>query len=172
MKFQISHNSFYYHFTALLNLLRTDDFATGGNGSDFIQLILWSEKKIIRSFALASWPCQHHISELNRGGSIFHGRISAHDYESLHRGRAKSRGLLPVSLRIARSEDAPTQCDCFSFFLSFFLPFSNFWSLTALSRVGFLYIPFFLLLPQLLCKRHQLDMERVFHNVQQSHHVN
>ena len=47
MKFQISksHNSFYYHFTALLNLLRTDDFATGGNGSDFIQLILWSEKK-------------------------------------------------------------------------------------------------------------------------------
>ena len=68
MKFQISksHNSFYYHFTALLNLLRTDDFATGGNGSDFIQLILWPEKKIIRSFALASWPCQHHISLLNK----------------------------------------------------------------------------------------------------------
>ena len=43
---------------------------------------------------------------------LFHGRISAHDYESLHRGRAKSRGLLPVSLRIARSEDATTQCDC------------------------------------------------------------
>ena len=41
------------------------------------------------------------------------------------------------------------------FFLSFFLPFSNFWSLTALSGVGFLYIPFFLLLPQLLCKCHQ-----------------
>ena len=37
----------------------------------------------------------------------------------------------------------------FSFFLSFFLPFSNFWSLTALSGVGFLYIPFFLLLFQL-----------------------
>ena len=36
-----------------------------------------------------------------------------------------------------------------SFFLSFFLPFSNFWSLTALSGVGFLYIPFFLLLLQL-----------------------
>ena len=68
MKFQISksHNSFYYHFTALLNLLRTDDFATGGNGSDFIQLILWSEKKSSEAsrpgFALASWPCQHHIT--------------------------------------------------------------------------------------------------------------
>ena len=42
----------------------------------------------------------------------FHGRISAHDYESLLRGRAKSRRPLPVSLRIAKSEDAPTQCDC------------------------------------------------------------
>ena len=42
----------------------------------------------------------------------FHGRISAHDYESLLRGRARSRRPLPVSLRIARSEDAPTQCDC------------------------------------------------------------
>ena len=31
--------------TAVLNLLRTDYFATGGNGSDFIQLIIWSEKK-------------------------------------------------------------------------------------------------------------------------------
>ena len=44
--------------------------------------------------------------------NLFHGRISAHDYESLLRGRAKSHRPLPVSLRIARSEDAPTQCDC------------------------------------------------------------
>ena len=42
-------------------------------------------------------------------GHLFHGRINAHGYESLLRGRAKSRRPLPVSLRIARSEDAPTQ---------------------------------------------------------------
>ena len=28
---------------------------------------------------------------------VFHGRVSAHDYESFHRGRAIVRGLLPVS---------------------------------------------------------------------------
>ena len=40
-RFQISksHNSFYYPYTALLNLLQTDDFLTGGNGSDFIHSI-------------------------------------------------------------------------------------------------------------------------------------
>ena len=45
--FQISksHNSFHYPFTAILNLLQTDDFATGRNGNVFIQVILRSEQK-------------------------------------------------------------------------------------------------------------------------------
>ena len=43
-------------FTALLNLLQNDDFATGGNRSDFIQLILSGKDKKKSSEASRSLP--------------------------------------------------------------------------------------------------------------------
>ena len=66
------HNLFYLPFTTLTNLLRMGDFTTGWNRHIFMPLIFgqfmlyFGQNKInsiIRSFALASWPCQHHISE-------------------------------------------------------------------------------------------------------------
>ena len=43
-------------FSALLNLLQNDDFATGGNRSDFIQLILAGQNKKKSSEASRSLP--------------------------------------------------------------------------------------------------------------------
>ena len=73
MRFEmlILHNLFYLPFTTLTNILQVGDFATGWNRHIFMPLIFgqfmlyFGQDKInsiIRSFALASWPCQHHIN--------------------------------------------------------------------------------------------------------------
>ena len=60
--------------------------------------------------------------------------VSAHlDYELLLRGQSKSHMPLPVSLRIARSEDAPMQCDCIFHHIACFWTCNNHITLTSRS---------------------------------------